>query len=73
MPIKYYEHFSPENWTKLKPKGKEKHKVTCKKCLLKYPAIMNLFPTKYEKQKSILTESAKLNLNKIAQILYIIT
>ena len=65
---KYYEHFSPENWTKtmLKPKKKEKHKVTCKYCLLNFPAIINLFPSKSKNKKPNLIESAKLNLNKSA-------
>ena len=31
---------------KLKPKEKEKHKVTYKECLLKYAAMTNLFPLK---------------------------
>ena len=50
----------------LKLKEKEKHKVTCKECLLKYGAIINLFPLKSKSKKSILTESAKLNQNKSA-------
>ena len=50
---KYYDHFPLENWTKLKPKEEEKHKLTCEECLLKHETIINLFPSKSKNKKSI--------------------
>ena len=55
---------SLENWTKLKAKESEKHKINCKGYLLKHAAVINLFPSKSKNKKSILTQSVKLNLNK---------